>query len=300
MIIAITGGTGFIGNKLANKHIEMGHKVRILSRKPIKNTKIQYYLGDLVSSKSDLNSFLKDVDILYHCAGEVNNKSLMQDLHVNGTKRLVNAARGLVGCWVQLSSVGAYGVFRNGEIDEKTVEKPFGIYEKTKAESDKIVRDCCIPSVIVRPSIVFGNEMKNSSLKELLVKVQKGLFFFIGKPGSKVNYVHVNDLVEFLMLCGTNYKALGHTFIISQNTSIEKMINSFQSRTKNKKNFIYFPENPLRVIVKVIEFLNFPFPLTLSRIDALTNKCTYNSSKAQEMLGFTFSIPLEEGFKLFK
>ena len=33
MIVSITGGAGFIGSQLVNKHIEQGDKVRLLSRK---------------------------------------------------------------------------------------------------------------------------------------------------------------------------------------------------------------------------------------------------------------------------
>ena len=107
MIIAITGGSGFIGKKLVDRHIQQGDQVRLLSRKsPLRSVDVQYFLGDLSSSSVDLSDFVDSVDILYHCAGEVNNKSLMQELHVNGTQRLVDAAQGKIGRWVQLSSVG--------------------------------------------------------------------------------------------------------------------------------------------------------------------------------------------------
>ena len=213
MIIAITGGSGFIGKLLAERHLNQGDQVRLLSRKTqFKSVNPQYFFGDLSSPDVNLSSFLNNIDILYHCAGEINNESLMQELHVNGTQRLVDASQGKIGRWVQLSSVGAYGACRTGMITESSKEQPFGIYERTKTEADKIIKNSGIPCVILRPSNVFGIDMPNQSLRGLLRTIQKGLFFFIGKKNkSLVNYVHIADVVEVLMCCGSDDKALGDT-----------------------------------------------------------------------------------------
>ena len=104
-------GGGFIGKRLVNHHIQQGDQVRLLSRKPpLKEISAQYFLGDLSNLNVDLSSFVDNADILYHCAGEINNEQIMRKLHVDGTQKLVNLSHGRVGRWVQLSSVGAYGV----------------------------------------------------------------------------------------------------------------------------------------------------------------------------------------------
>jgi nucleoside-diphosphate-sugar epimerase len=300
MIVAITGGGGFIGKQLVNRHIQQGDQVRLLSRKaPLRSVNVQYFLGDLSSLNVDLSSFLDNVDILYHCAGEINDASLMQELHINGTQRLVNAAQGKISRWVQLSSVGVYGACQDGTITEDSKEQPLGIYEQTKTESDKIVKNSGIPCVILRPSNVFGIDMPNQSLRGLLRTIQKGLFFFIGKENkSLVNYVHVADVVEALMCCGSDDKALGEVFNLSQSATVEKMITSFASGIGSDKKILRFPEVFVRVIVSI--FGNIPrFPLTSSRVDALTGRCVYNSTKVQKILGFKYAMTLEERFVLF-
>ena len=271
MIIAITGGSGFIGSLLVDKHLKQGHQVRLLSRNTLLERKnLQYFFGDLTNSSIDLSDFVDGVDILYHCAGEVNNKSLMQELHVNGTQRLVDAAQGKIGRWVQLSSVGVYGACRDGTITEDSKEQPFGIYEQTKTESDKILKNSGIPCVILRPSNVFGIDMPNKSLKGLLRTIQKGLFFFIGREDkSLVNYVHIEDVAEALMCCGSDEKSLGEVFNLSQSETVEKMITSFASGLGSDKKILRFPEIIVRIIVSF--FGKIPkFPLTSSRVDALT------------------------------
>ena len=117
MIIAITGGSGFVGQQLLRYYVQKGYEVRVLSRKELKKgAGFDLFYGDLSDSKVDLSNFVDKVDILFHCAGEIRNESLMEGLHVGGTKRLVDAAKGKIGRWVQLSSVGAYGINRGGII----------------------------------------------------------------------------------------------------------------------------------------------------------------------------------------
>jgi nucleoside-diphosphate-sugar epimerase len=300
MIIAITGGSGFIGKQLVNRHIHRGDQVRLLSRKPaLEDINAQYFLGDLSDSSVDLSSFLDGVDILYHCAGEINNESLMHELHVNGTQRLINVARGKIGRWVQLSSVGAYGACRAGTINENSKEQPLRVYERTKTESDNIVKNSSIPYVILRPSNVFGKDMPNESLRRLLELVRKGLFFFIGKENeSLVNYVHVSDVVDALLLCGSDKKSLGEVFNLSQSSTVENMINSFSFEMESEKKILRLPKYFVRVIAAVLGWIP-SFPLTSSRVDALTGRCIYNSTKVQKVLGFKYSMTLEERFESF-
>ena len=300
MIIAITGGSGFIGKKLADHHIQQGDQVRLLSRKTLlTGESAQYFLGDLSDPHVDLSSFVDGADVLYHCAGEINNESLMQELHVDGTQRLVDAAQGKVGRWVQLSSVGAYGICRGGVITEDSKDQPIGIYEQTKTDADEIVKNSGMPFVILRPSNVFGNNMPNQSLRGLLHAVRKGLFFFIGKKGkSLVNYVHVEDVVNALVHCGSDEQALGEVFNLSQLTTVENMITSFTSEMDSDKKILRLPKGVVRMIVGIFGWMP-GFPLTSSRVDALTGRCIYDSTKIQKILGFKYSMTLEKGLKLF-
>jgi|SaaInlStandDraft_4_1057021.scaffolds.fasta_scaffold05798_4 nucleoside-diphosphate-sugar epimerase len=298
MIIAITGGSGFIGKRLVNHHIQQGDRVRLLSRKPLlKDTSVQYFFGDLSNPGVDLASFVDNVDILYHCAGEVNNEFLMQELHVNGTQRLIDAAQGKIGRWVQLSSVGVYGTCQDGTITENSKEQPFGIYERTKTESDKIVKNSGISYVILRPSNVFGMEMTNQSLFQLIHMINKGLFFYLGREGVLVNYIDVKDVVEALFLCGNHHNAPGKVYNLSQTITLEKMVLAFSLGLGVKNKFLRLPEVPIRALVKIFTIFFKP-PLTSTRIDALTNRCTYKSNKIIEELNFEFKSTLEGSFQL--
>lgn len=299
MIIAITGVTGFIGEKLALFHLAMGHKVRGLTRKnTLRNKDIEYFIGDLRDPHVNLNSFLNSVDVLYHCAGEINDESIMFDLHVNGTARILEASVGNVKKFIQLNSVGAYGPIYQGIINEKNDNNPRGEYEKTKALSDDLVIAGGIPYCIVRPSNVFSKAMKNQSLFNLVNFIHTGWFFYIGK-GSIVNYVHVEDVVRGLVLCGSNEKALSKVFIISQNIPLSSMVSSIiEGKGTVKNKFITLPENFVRFIAKIVNKF-YKSPLTLNRINALTSKSIYDSSKIELELGFKYKTSLKDRFIKF-
>lgn len=300
MNIAITGGSGFIGIELVKELISSNHQVRVLSRKsnyPIKG--VELFIGDLTDSTLEIKDFLHGIDVLYNCAGEVRDEKLMRNLHVSGTKKLIEYAKGRVGLWVQLSSVGAYGICRNNLISEDTRENPVGIYEVTKTESDNLVRESGINYVILRPSNVFGPNMSNQSLFQLIKLVKRKLFFYIGGSIALANYVHVNDVVKALILVTKKRNALQNVFIISQTITIKQMIESIQFGLGFKSRPFCLPEELVRFILKVLNFIYSSFPLTESRVDALTSFCRFDSSKLERMLGFKFESSLEKKFSDF-
>ena len=299
MIVAVTGGTGFIGSALVDQLLHDGNEVRVLTR----NASYDKYgatpvLGDLLDESIELNEFVQDVDVLYHCCGELSDKTKMRKLHVDGIKKLLQTAEGNVGRWVQLSSVGVFGRCRSGMITEESPENPIGEYERTKTESDHLVKSSGIPCTILRPSTVFGRGMPNQSLHQLIRAMTTGRFFYIGKRGAILNYVHVNDVVRALVLCGSVERAFGNAFNISQSIEIETMAEGLLSNQPTRRTIWRLPELPIRVLASGLGWLKM-FPLSSSRIDTLTGRHIYDSSKIQQELDFEFGATLKEHFKSF-
>jgi len=298
MIVAITGGRGFIGSCLVEKHLKENDEVRILSREnKFRKNKAKVFIGDLAKNNSNFSNFLDGADVLYHCAGEYNNESMMRKLHVDGTQALVNASKGRIGRWLQLSSVGVYGPHSRGVITENSIVNPYGLYEETKAESEEIVINSGVPFVILRPSNVIGEFMRNQSIFHLINMIKKGYFVYLGKKSSLANYVHVSDVASALMCCAKSNQSLGKVYNISQTISVEEMVNAIMVGLEIDRKIPRIPELPVRILVKLFE--KFPgFPLTLSRVDALTTKNQYDSKKIIDELNFEFSSQLEEHFQL--
>lgn len=290
--IAITGATGFIGQKLVNRHLDQGDSVRILSRRPSGvaglQSSLQWFHGDL-SGMDDLRPFVDGADILYHCAGEITDESRMEAVHVSGTRRLIEAANGRIGCWVQLSSTGTYGQQREGIVAERTPLNPRGVYEVTKLKSDVLVEAAAsrggFQHVIFRPTNVYGAGMPNQSLYSLISMIRRGLFFFIGKPGASANYIHVDNVVDALLLCGEMPQARGEVFNLSDHRTMEQFVSTIAVLLGRGVPNLRLPELPVRVLARL--FGSLPgVPLTQTRVDALTTRAIYSNKKIEQVLGY--------------
>lgn len=288
---------------MARHHLQLGHKIRILTRRQQAwDDRLEIFQADLIDSDNNLSRFVDNVDVLYHCAAETNNEGLMQKLHVDGTNRLIEVAEGKVGRWIQLSSVGVYGAPRKGIINESSQYKPVGEYETTKLESDRLLINKMeshgMEFVILHPSIVFGKSMSNQSLSQMCRIIKRGWFFYIGKPGAIVNYVHVDDMVNALYICATHKKAVNNSYIVSRSVSLEEMVEAFARGLSVKSPRLRIPKSAAQVLVKL--FGHFPaFPLNEGRLQALTGHCEYDGSAICSDLGFEYLNPLVSDFEQY-
>jgi len=308
MQVAITGGRGFIGSILVKHHLQHGDDVRILTRKveshpDDSSTQLEIYHADLTKQSKILNDFVDGVDVLYHCAGESNNEDLMYQTHVEGTKYLIAVATGKIGRWVQLSSVGVYGQQFKGSVREDSELKPVGTYETTKMLSEQLVMDAgnekSFSWIILRPSTVYGSTMTNQSLHQLVSIINRSQFFFIGKAGASANYIHVDNVIQALYLCANcESRYLGSVYNVSDYVHLEDFVTMISDNLGLANISLRIPEWPIRFITRILE--NIPgFPLTTSRINALTNRANYPITKISNDLGYQAVVSMQEGIRQF-
>lgn len=304
MIAAVTGGTGFIGRKLAAHLVGRGDTIRLLSRNPEpfeKSSLIEIVKCDLTATKvSELSAILDGVDVLYHCAGQLKDQHAMRALHVDATQRLTEAAARRVSHWVQLSSVGVYGPVTQGIVTEDSALNPVGQYEITKAESDRIVMEAASKGSfsysILRPSNVFGAEMTNQSLFNMIAMIDRGLFFYIGKPGASANYIHADNVVEGLIRCGTIRQTKGRVYNLSDHCTMEHFVETIADALGRSPPRLKIPKS-------IAHFAGFTlgkipgFPLTPSRVNALDNRSAYSISRIRQELHYHHVVSMEDGLR---
>ncbi len=301
MIVAISGASGFIGSQLAKRHMQLGDEVRYLTRRnsrPIDNAIA--FIGDVNSPVEQLLPFLHGAHVFYHCAAEISNEEEMVRINVEGTANLIKVASlAKVGTWVQLSSTGVYGNQSNKVVTETTTPYPSNCYEKTKLEADALVLAASntnsLKALIIRPSNVYGRTMKNKSLFGLIEAIKKGYFFFIGKKGAIVNYIHIDNVVNAMVLAvGAKNIPNGSTYIISDFCTIESFVESICRAMGINVPRLRVPELFIRLLVSMTESINF-LPLTISRIDALTQRTIFSSDKIISELGYTHVVGICQG-----
>jgi len=297
-VVAITGGTGFIGRHLLARHVALGDRVRYLTRKkPLESIPgAEIFIGDLSASET-LRGFVQGADVLYHCAAELRDASAMEKTNVTGTTNLLRAATGEIGRWVQLSSTGIYGAVRHGEVREDAEIRPGNAYERSKAAADALVLAAAekLSCVLLRPSNVYGADMPNQSLFQLIRMIDKGLFFFIGPRGATANYVHVENVVDALLACAhATLPANGRAYIVSDHRPLEAFADIIAEHLGKPTPRMRLPELPVRALAAACGWLP-GVPLKTSRIDALTNRTVYCTDRIEAELGFSNLVSMEAG-----
>ena len=309
-LIAITGATGFIGQKLVVAHLAIGNEVRYLTRannRPIHAA--EAFIADVNSSVDQLLSFLKNVNILYHCAGEINNEAVMRSTHVQGTSNLLNIIQQLHlqnqenFHWVQLSSCGAYGKpalhpSTPRYINEDTDDNPSGEYERTKTESDRLViafseKHNWFKYTIIRPTNVFGVGMRSTAIISIAKLVMRKLFFYVGNKNAIANFVHVDDVINAMILTTKRPSAYNQIFIVSNDCKFSDVINTIASTLKVSRPVWIVNEFLLRKFVGLTANL-FKLPINNTRIDVMMRQTHYSNQKIKNQLNWIPSSVLKQ------
>jgi nucleoside-diphosphate-sugar epimerase len=298
--VAVTGGTGRIGRALVASLIQEGYDVSVLSRKKnINSLNYRTVQGDLTLDDCPLRELVRGCEIVFHCAAELSNVSLMRRLHSDGTKRLIAAVADEAKYsdikinWVQLSSVGVYGppkIYSQPRTITETSElQPFGEYEVTKSNSDSLVIGAAgiypFYCNVLRPSNVLVPNELSPSISGLIDNIRRGRFFHIGPPGSIATFIHVNDVVGALIKCGER-KNNGATevFNLSNDCLWEDIVNAIADGSGVKKPQLRLPETIIRSGLSIVQKV-LPIPLTQNRINSLVCRTSYPLDHIQEALG---------------
>jgi dihydroflavonol-4-reductase len=168
----VTGGTGFLGLNLVERLVQDRWRVIALHRadsnlKHLKRLQVELACGDIVDSRSLLESMPHGVDAVFHAAGDTSLWSrgdAQQDrVNVGGTRNVVEAALARkAGRLVHTSSISAYGTFR-GRVDENSPQlggQSWINYQRSKFAAEEIVRGAVtrgLDAVILNPAGIVGH-----------------------------------------------------------------------------------------------------------------------------------------------
>ena len=304
MIAGVTGGTGFVGRALVEQLVARGDRVRILTRQDGRDEParpgVERVRAALNVPPGELSAFVDRLDVLYHCAGETRDEARMRATNVDGTRNLLTAASGRIGRWVQLSSVGAYGPHPTGLVTENEPPRPEGEYEVTKTEADALVlteaRTTGLDYAILRPCKVLGVGMRDRSLFAMFALARRGAFFYIGKPGAILNYVHVSDVARALVLAGTHPAASGRTYNLARQITVEAFAAAITRALGVRSPWLRLPEKPVKLLAGLTSWIPMN-PLTMGRIKGLTSRVVYSSERIERELGYRFSVAIEQGLE---
>ena len=169
-LIALTGGTGFIGRYLLRELSRRGYRMRVLLRRPsvLPPECASAVVGDLARPQN-MAAALAGVDAVIHSAGVSQAMSgLPEDdhraLNTEATIGLARAAqRAGVRRFVFLSSIRAQsGPTAAGVLTEDLEPRPTDAYGRSKLAAERGLAQLELDWVALRPVLVYGPGVKGN------------------------------------------------------------------------------------------------------------------------------------------
>jgi UDP-glucose 4-epimerase len=300
-VIFITGGAGFIANKIIGQVVNDNkiivydnyHRDTLTSSQFHKHQNIRVVKGDVLDAPR-LTESMKGADIVIHAAGiagiDTVGKKPTKTMMVNmvGTANALKAAHdnGITDRFIDFSTSEVFGsmAFRSNETDS-TVAGSAGearwTYAVSKLAGEHLAhayfREFKLPTVTVRPFNVYGPGQTGEGAMQIFIKkALKNETIHIDGDGTQIRaWCYVDDFVDCIMRCIENPGAIGESFNIGNGRAVITILGLAQTvcRVLSSKSKIVF-DPPLSADIA----------LRIPSVD-----------KAEKILGFKAKVDLEEG-----
>ena len=305
--VLISGGLGFIGNVLSKEFINNNWKVVILDNETTYNTyepilhhtkikqrkigleKAKQYNIDIFNVK-EVRAIVKaeKPDIVVNLANmpiagvAVEQPVLASDTMIRGLIGLLDASKGTVSRFINVSSSMVYGDFLTDPVMEDQVCNPQEIYGNLKVAGERIVRTYTklhgLEHSIVRPSACYGPSGNEAFvITKFLREAMKSGSININGVGTKLDFTFVSDIAHGIYLASTKPEGANETFNVT---------------CGNKRG-----------LTEVADILKEWYPdLTVNITDPnklYPKRGQLSIKKANKLLGYESKVQLEEGLKIF-
>ena len=155
-LVTIFGGSGFVGRYIAQRLAHQGWRVRVAVRRPNEALFVRTYgnVGQVepvlanIRDDASCRAALKSADAVVNCVGtfDKSGRNSFEAIQHEGAGRIARlAAEEGVAHMVQISALGA-------DADSESA------YFRSKAAGEEAVQKHMPNAVILRPSVIFGNE----------------------------------------------------------------------------------------------------------------------------------------------
>ncbi len=186
MILAITGGTGFLGGHLLREAAARGHDIKALARKAqLPRPNVEWVKGTLEDHRV-LADLVAGCDAVIHVAGAVNAPTLAGFVaaNVTGTASMLTAAE-------------ASGVQRFIHVSSLSAREPdLSDYGWSKAASEALLVQTSLDWTIVRPPAIYGTGDREM-LELFRIARRKGIVPL--PPRGRVSLIEAGDLARLLL-----------------------------------------------------------------------------------------------------
>jgi ornithine--oxo-acid transaminase len=231
-VCLITGATGFVGGRLAQRLAGEGRPVRCLVRSSSDTSRldgldVELAVGDLTSTRS-LARAVDGCDYVFHCGALVSDWATTEEIaqtNVRGTRSLLEASvDASVRRFVHFSTTDIYGYPGDAAIEETYAGGRFrNWYAETKLKAEGEVRRVekahDLDVVILRPATVYGpGSIEVVGAIARAIRARNMLLVDGGRAIAGLCYV--DNLLDAAVLALGHEAAPGHAFNVTDGLDV--------------------------------------------------------------------------------
>jgi uncharacterized protein YbjT (DUF2867 family) len=204
-LVTIYGGSGFVGRYIARRMAKEGWRIRVAVRHPNDALFVKPYgvVGQVepvfcnIRDDASVRAVMAGADAVVNCVGVLNEigKNGFQATQAEGAARIARIASETgVAHLVQISAIGADAASDS-------------LYARTKAEGEAGVLAAFPAAVILRPSVIFGQE--DQFFNRFAGMARLGPILPVVGAGTRFQPVYVDDVAQAAVLGATGQAAPG-------------------------------------------------------------------------------------------
>lgn len=286
--VLIAGGTGLIGERLAQLLTQEGYKVSFLSRKKHNHGNISVYEWDIDRNIIDENAILC-ADYIINLAGEgiadkrwteerkkriIESRTKSSDLLLKTCQKLNHFPK----AYISAAAIGFYGNRGNEILDEESAQGS-GFLAQSCIEWENAAihwNENGVRTVICRIGVVLS--IRGGALAETLKPIKFGLATYFGNGKQYVSWIHLDDL------CGILLRTL-------EDEEMQGIYNAVAPNPVSNKEFTKCLSKAYPTPSLLVPVPSFVLRLMLGETADLVLSGSIVSSAKIEHQGFVFQFP---------
>ncbi len=299
--ILLTGGSGFIGSRLAERLLDdnavvvfdNGHRDSLSNTKVARHENLTIIRGDVLDLQA-LKVAAEGADYVVHLAAIAGVDTVLRmpvttmQVNILGTYNALEAARehGQVKRFIDFSTSEVFGVYaykvREGDITSLgAVGEARWTYAVSKLATEHLAhnyhRQFGLPTVSIRPFNIYGpGQVGEGAIHRFIVQALKGEDITVHNDGSQIRaWCYIDDMVEGILQSMERPEAVGHAINIGNPRSVVTIHNLAHQVAR-------LSSSGSRIVHK--EWNEQDVELRIPDI-----------AKARKLLGFEPQVDLEEG-----
>lgn len=305
--IFLTGATGYLGGRIADRLLAAGHTLRLLyrstGRQPLERAGVLPVQGDLERPNA-LRDAIRGVDAIVHTAAMVKSwvpdPAIMEAVNVDAVRSLIDAATSLgIPKMVYTSSFMALGPSNGRPLSESDAPDRTGFhnhYERTKYLGDQVARRAQAEGarlVILYPTVIFGPGpiTDGNHVGKIIRDYLRGrLPGRLGRGDARWNYAFVDDVVHAHLLALEQARPGSRYIIGGENVSMDEFLATLEAisgvRAPTRRIPRHVAKGLAHLLVLASRFTGAEPDLTPEVVDIYERSWTYETDAAARELGY--------------